>query len=166
MKTTVLVVVSIIMAIIIGVVLWATGVFGGGSAGSAGFGGNSENVQAVFLTNGQVYFGEFSQSAGVARLKNIYYLQVDQQQQVSQNDPTTQEPEVKLIKLGNELHGPRDEMRINPAQILFVEDLKDDGKVAEAIRRYEREGPDASTNEQPVGGTGTSSSSSSQQDEE
>lgn len=164
MKSTVLIVVSIIMAIIIGVVLWATGVFGGGSAGSAGFGGNSEQVQAVFLTNGQVYFGEFSQSAGVARLKNIYYLQVDQQQQVSQNDPTaaTQEPDVKLIKLGNELHGPRDEMRINPAQILFVEDLKEDGKVAEAIRRYEREGPDASTDTSAGGST---NSSTSQQDE-
>lgn len=147
MKSTVLAASVVLMVVIIGVVLWVTGVFGGGSVGSAGFGGNSEKIQAVFLANGQVYFGKFSQSAGVARLENIFYLQVDQANQQLQpaKDQQASQPDVKLIKLGNELHGPKDSMRINPAQILFVEDLKEDGKVVEAIRRYEDKGPDAQT---------------------
>ncbi|MEK7184048.1 MAG: hypothetical protein AAB701_00830 [Patescibacteria group bacterium] len=161
MKSTVLIAATVLMLVVIGVVLWVTGVFGGGSVGSAGFGGNVAETQAVFLTNGQVYFGSFSQSAGVARLENIYYLQVDQQSQLG-TDPSSsaQEPDVKLIKLGNELHGPKDVMRINPAQILFVEDLKEDGKVAEAIQRYEREGPDADTGTTGQSTSGSDSSSS------
>ena len=152
MKSTILVISTFLMLIIIGVVLWATGVFGGGSAGSAGFGGNSEKIQAVFLANGQVYFGKFSQSAGVARLENIYYLQVDQQDSTQLQSATDQakQPDVKLIKLGNELHGPKDSMRINPAQILFVEDLKEDGKVVQAIHNYETKSPDTTTNAQPT----------------
>lgn len=156
MKSTVLAISALLMVVIIGVVLWVTGVFGGGSVGSAGFGGNSEKVQAVFLTNGQVYFGKFSQSAGVARLENIYYLQVDQANQQLQpaKDQQATQPDVKLIKLGNELHGPKDGMRINPSQILFVEDLKEDGKVVQAIRRYETQGPDAqATGSQSTGST-------------
>lgn len=145
MKSAVLVITGFLMVVIIGVVLWVTGVFGGGSVGSAGFGKNAAKVQAVFLTNGQVYFGKFSQSAGVARLENIYYLQVDQTNQQIQpaKDQQATQPDVKLIKLGSELHGPEDGMRINPAQILFVEDLKEDGKVVQSIRRYEEKGPDA-----------------------
>jgi hypothetical protein len=156
MKSMILAVSVFVMLVIISVVLWVTGVFGGGSVGAAGFGRNSEKVQAVFLTNGQVYFGKFSQSAGVARLENIYYLQVDQTNQQIQpaKDQQTTQPDVKLIKLGSELHGPKDGMRINPAQVLFVEDLKEDGKVVQAIRRYETQGPDAQTSgQQPVGST-------------
>ncbi len=158
MKSTILAAVTVLMVVSIGVVLWVTGVFGGGSAGTAGFGGNSEKIQAVFLTNGQVYFGKFSQNAGVARLENIYYLQVDQtssQQLQSAKDQATQ-PDVRLIKLGNELHGPRDSMRINPEHILFVEDLQENGKVVEAIRRYETEGPDAQTPSVQSGNNGQS----------
>jgi hypothetical protein len=41
-----------------------------------------------------------------------------------------------LVKLGNELHGPVDEMHISKAQILFYEDLKTDGQVVKAIQAY------------------------------
>jgi hypothetical protein len=43
---------------------------------------------------------------------------------------------LSLVKLGNELHGPKDEMTINKAHIIFVEDLKADGKVVTAIDKY------------------------------
>jgi len=145
MRGAIITLIVVIALAVIGAVLWATGVFGGGSAGSVGFGGNAENYQAVFLSNGQDYFGKFNQSAGVVKLSDIYYLQVQQQLQPKEGE-TGQQPELKLIKLGNELHGPTDEMRVNPDHILFIEDLKDDGKVVEAIVRYEREGPDEAGN--------------------
>lgn len=98
--------------------------------------------QAVFLSNGQVYFGHvLDEKADPVVLQEIYYLQVIQPlQQTSQGEGSLQlEPELSLVKLGNELHGPRDEMRIVRANVLFIEDLKDNGKVVEAIRRHKEE---------------------------
>ena len=95
--------------------------------------------QAVFLTNGQVYFGKLSNVNGnYVNLKEIYYLQVQKAVQPSDTSATDQS-KVSLIKLGNELHGPTDAMKINRDQILFYEDLKADGKVVQAIDKYIQE---------------------------
>ncbi len=93
--------------------------------------------QAVFLTNGQVYFGKVSNvDGGYVTLKDIYYLQVQQQVQPKSSTDTAQ-PQVSLAKLGNELHGPEDVMYIARAQVLFWENLKADGKVTSAIKDYQ-----------------------------
>lgn len=106
-------------------------------------GKSSENLsgyQAVFLTNGQVYFGKVSHvDSDYVQLTDIFYLQVNQPLQSGQNtqqQQQQQQPQLSLVKLGNELHGPADEMYINHSQILFYEDLKNDGKVAQAIASY------------------------------
>lgn len=101
----------------------------------------TSDYQAVFLTNGQVYFGKLSNTNSQwAILKDIYYLQVQQQVQ-PKDEKEQQQPNLTLVKLGNELHGPIDEMKINKDQILFWENLKSDGKVVEAIVKYQKEGP-------------------------
>ncbi len=96
--------------------------------------------QSVFLTNGQVYFGKMSNANdSYVTLKDIFYLQVQNppiqgsQQQQAQSQA---QPQLSLVKLGNELHGPVDEMHINRDQILFYEDMKADGKVIQAIKEY------------------------------
>lgn len=100
--------------------------------------------QAVFLTNGQVYFGKISNpDSDYVTLKDIYYLQVNQQLQSAGSSSTQQsdqQPQLSLVKLGNELHGPVDSMQINRSQVLFFEDLKSDGKVAQAIEAYKKNG--------------------------
>lgn len=103
--------------------------------------GNEENVseyQAVFLTNGQVYFGKLEgQSSRYVTLTDIYYLQVNEPlQQGQEQTQSTQQPQLSLVKLGNELHGPVDEMEINRDHILFIEDIKKDGRVATAIAEH------------------------------
>lgn len=99
--------------------------------------------QAVFLANGQVYFGHLKErTSKYPVLTNIYYLQVNQNlQAANQNTNTntnTNEPQVSLIKLGDELHGPKDEMYIAKDQILFWEDLKEDSQVVTAIKNYKK----------------------------
>jgi hypothetical protein len=42
-----------------------------------------------------------------------------------------------LIKLGNEVHGPEDSMVIERSQVLFFENLKNDGKVVDSINKYQ-----------------------------
>ncbi|MDP2736693.1 MAG: hypothetical protein Q8O59_02830 [bacterium] len=97
--------------------------------------------QAVFLSNGQVYFGKVTDAnIQTLVLENIYYLRSAGNLQTSEAKNSTTTPETdnfSLVKLGNELHGPEDKMSINLSQVLFVEDLKIDSKVVEAIRAYE-----------------------------
>lgn len=122
---------------------------------------NKKVGQAVFLDNGQVYFGNVSDAnSKTVQLKDIYYLQVSQPLQAAQDggqntatknsrssssdssdsSDSTKQPNVSLVKLGEELHGPKDEMKINHDHILFIEDMKSDSKVNQAIASYVKNG--------------------------
>ena len=101
----------------------------------------SSEYQAVFLTNGQVYFGKFSHvSSSYVELTKIFYLQVQQQVQPGSTTTNNSQQQVSLAKLGGELHGPEDEMFISRDQILFWENLKPSGKVSTAIANYYKTG--------------------------
>jgi len=98
--------------------------------------------QAIFLTNGQVYFGKLTNvNDKYVSLTDVYYLQVQQSSTVqpADNKTTDQNPQVSLAKLGNELHGPDDQMAINRDQVLFWENLKDSGKVVDAIKKNQQQ---------------------------
>ncbi|MFH1781221.1 MAG: hypothetical protein ABH835_01240, partial [Patescibacteria group bacterium] len=91
---------------------------------------DNNTYQAVFLTNGQVYFGELNTvNRDLLKLNNVYYLQVteDLQQQAAEKEGAEQaaqaaaQPSFSLVKLGDELHQPVSEMVINREQILFWE---------------------------------------------
>lgn len=132
-------VITIAVVILVGGFIFRDQLFGAGATPKM-----EKNFQAVFLTNGQVYFGKLSQvTERYARLENIYYLQVTPVLQTrtpesAEQGPTQeQQQQLSLVKLGNELHGPVDSMYINRDQILFFEDLKDDGNVVQAIKEYE-----------------------------
>jgi hypothetical protein len=117
--------------------------------GSVGFGKNlaaSKGVnlttewQAVFLSTGQVYFGKVTDvREKTLVLSNIYYLQVVTQQDTIAQPPDVQnqpEQRLTLIKLGNEIHGPKDEMTLNWEHVVMIEDLKDDSRVVQAIEDF------------------------------
>ncbi len=98
-------------------------------------GDNVSDYTSVFLVNGQVYFGKLYQETGESLdLRDIYYLKGDTTG--TDGKTTTQQSgnvPFSLVKLGEELHGPNDRMRINRQQVLFVESLKTNSKVVEAI---------------------------------
>lgn len=99
-----------------------------------------KEYQAIFLTNGQVYFGKFSNvNSSYVKLTDIYYLQVQQSVQPKDSSSSNNQ-QVSLAKLGGELHGPEDVMYINRDQVLFWENLKDSGKVVTAIKNYQSGG--------------------------
>lgn len=105
---------------------------------------NADQYQAVFLSDGQIYFGKLNESNdSYAVLSDIFYLQVEQQVQPVQGEETAGEQsqaKISLAKLGKELHGPEDEMFINRDQILFWENLKEDGQVVTAITEFKKDG--------------------------
>jgi hypothetical protein len=100
---------------------------------------DSSRYQAVFLTNGQVYFGKLHRAGEYYKLSNVFYLQASQSSTDGSNNPqqaATSNAGVQLIKLGNEVHGPEDSMVIEKNQVLFFENLKNDGKVVDSINKY------------------------------
>ncbi len=106
---------------------------------------DTKKQQAVFLTNGQVYFGKINEiSKGYLTLSNIYYLNVNQQVQPNQKDAngnSNTNNSISLVKLGCELHGPVDRMVVNRDQVTFWENLKDDGQVSKAIAQWVQQNP-------------------------
>lgn len=102
---------------------------------------DKDRQQAVFLTNGQVYFGQINSiNSKYIDLRGIYYLNVNQQVQPNQGDQQSQSS-ISLVKLGCELHGPLDKMVINRDQVTFWENLRDDGQVAKAIDEWVKQNP-------------------------
>lgn len=113
----------------------------------------SSELQAVFLTNGQVYFGNISDlNSSYISLKNVYYLQ-NNTDQTSKNAPANQN--VSLVKLGCELHAPQDQMIINTDQVTFWENLKSDGQVAQAVAKYQKTNPDGKCSTTPAASNST-----------
>lgn len=104
---------------------------------------NGSECQAIFFTNGQVYFGKLhSFNGGYMKLTDVYYLQSQQSSSGSSKDSSnpqatsTDQSNVQLIKLGGEIHGPEDQMIISKDQMLFYENLKPDGKVSQSISKF------------------------------
>jgi|SRR3989344_8478084 len=92
---------------------------------------DGSGVYAVFLSNGQVYFGEMvSKNSEEIVLSKIYYLQPGTQ---PAGEGATQGTSFSIVKLGEELHGPTDKMFINMAQVLFYEQLRKDSKVVSSM---------------------------------
>jgi hypothetical protein len=117
---------------------------GGGKSTESGY-IDKDKMQAVFLNGGQVYFGKIRSLDGkFMRVNDIYYLRVNQQVQPNQQNGQTPQAvnDISLVKLGCELHGPVDEMLINREQVIFWENLKDDGQVAKAVAEYVKANPD------------------------
>ena len=86
----------------------------------------STPYQAVVLINNSVYYGKLS-GWGTSNpvLTDVYYI-------MSKTDPDTKKVSNVLIKRGKELHGP-DKMYLNPSQIILVEPVGADSKVAQLI---------------------------------
>lgn len=102
---------------------------------------DTSSYQAVFLNGGQVYFGKItSLNNKYTALNNIYYLRVNQTVQPNAQSSNSSN-DVSLVKLGCELHGPQDQMIINNEQIIFWENLKNDGQVTKAIAAYQKANP-------------------------
>jgi hypothetical protein len=86
---------------------------------------DSTLYQAVFLTNGSTYFGKLQQQGDAwFVLNDVFYLSA-----VEGSAP-------QLIKRGSEPQGPREPMIIPQAQVLFIENLRDDSEIVAAIKRF------------------------------
>lgn len=125
----------IILVVAVAAALWYTSSRGYLASNSAGY-------KAVFVSNGQVYFGKLAsgEKSDPIVLRDVYYPQLQPVAQ-SKTDTTAQpQGQLQLVKMGNETHGPKDEIRFNRSQVLYIEDLKEDGVVVKSIHSYQASG--------------------------
>jgi hypothetical protein len=132
--------VALVLLVAIGWLIFSNNSTGSGEADRV----NTSKYQAVFLnggaTSGSVayttYFGHITKlNSGYVVLTNVYYLTT-----ANSTDQTQANPQ--LTKLGcQQLHSPYDEMVINRNQVAFWENLRDDGKVVQAIKQFQQQNP-------------------------
>ncbi|HSX43580.1 MAG TPA: hypothetical protein VLF59_05875 [Candidatus Saccharimonadales bacterium] len=101
---------------------------------------DNSKYQAVFLTNGQVYFGNVSNMSNqYIRLTNVYYLT---QSSTDSSSSSNSSNNYSLVKLGcQQIHDPYDAMVINRSEVSFWENLQDNGKVVSSIKQFKQQNP-------------------------
>jgi len=103
---------------------------------------DSDKYQAVFLSNGQVYFGKLAIVNGdFMKLTNVFYLErqltasTGDSEDGETNTPpvNSSENNFQLLKYSDVLYGSEDAMIISKDDIIRYENLRPDGVVAKAI---------------------------------
>ncbi len=95
--------------------------------------------QAVFMDNGQVFFGKIDNAGGnYPRLKDVYYIG-------RQASPDGKEVKNILLKRGHEWHGP-EYMYVNRQHIVAMEPVAADSRVAQLIKEAKTQAPEAAKN--------------------
>ena len=106
-----------------------------GKDSSSKVAGISEEWYAIKLINDEIYHGQISNiAADPVVVNNVYY---DYDQLKSADNQPKEGNNLRLIKRGQEKHGPAGTMDIVRTQIIYMEPLKNDSKVLRAILDYE-----------------------------
>jgi hypothetical protein len=91
---------------------------------------------AVKLANSEIYYGQIGDiKSDPVVITNAYY---DYDMKNATSSEENEEGSLRLVKRGKETHEPTGTMDIVRSQVLFMEPLKDDSKVLQAIKEYEK----------------------------
>ena len=97
----------------------------------------SSRYSAIFLDNNDVYFGKITKrDSSFITLENTFYLRVTQ---VAQKDESGKEitiPSLNLVKVGAELHKPKDKIELQITHIIFIQELDPTSEVIKVINNY------------------------------
>lgn len=124
---------------VLGVIVVVAVVWSGYSSWKSYQPNTSGSRQAIFLGDGQIYFGYASSMKNqIVTLVNVYYLLPATTTDKTPIPTTAQK--IDLIKLGvggeNDLVGAKDKMEINRDAIKFIEVMRDDSQVNQKIKDY------------------------------
>lgn len=90
---------------------------------------SSSAFWAVYLDSGQVFYGKKDKSdKNYVVMNNVFYYHPAIKLTKSGN--------VRLVKVGTEIHQPQDYVYVNKQHIERQEQLTDDSKVVKAIKQY------------------------------
>ena len=119
--------------VIVILVLFFAGILGYVAGGGSLVPKQEQKFYAVFLTNGQVFFGTIAQEDRENLvLDNVFYLQLVNQP--ATGDTAQPQSQTKLVKKGEEPYGPKNSIRINRQQVSVIEELRSDSQVLQEIQ--------------------------------
>lgn len=114
--------------IVLGIVAWQV-------SRSSAMPPRSDRYQVVFLDTGQAFFGTLKNTSGEYLLvENAYRAQgQDVPEDASVEQKQSSLNNVSLVKVGKEVYGPENAVRIRAEQVLFWQNLEPGSKVSKAI---------------------------------
>jgi len=126
----------VLVVIIIAIVGWM--VWSKSNNGATGI--DSSRYQAVFMSNGQIYFGKLSAfNDNSFKITHIYYPQAQATDGTdTETTSTDQQSSIQLFRVTDGVHGPEDQMIIMKDQILYYENLQSNSKVTQLIEQNEK----------------------------
>lgn len=90
---------------------------------------SSSEFWAIYLDSGQVFYGKKDkQNQNYVTMTSVFYYQPGVRSTSSEN--------IRIIKVGTEIHQPQDYVYVNKQHIERQEQLTDDSKVVKAIEQY------------------------------
>lgn len=107
----------------------------------------NDTYQAVFLSNGQVYFGKLAPlNRDYMKLSDVYYLQQSQSEALTEEaaaetaettaEEATTQTEFAVFRLGEtEIHQPTNEIILSREHIIMWENMEPTSQVIDAINR-------------------------------
>lgn len=127
-RKPIIAVVVVLLLLLIGLLCWW-------KMTSGGYVPRGDRYQAVFLSNGQVFFGKLKNVHGpYLRLEKAYYTKkAEVPTDATEEQKQATASNISLVKVGDEVYGPENYMTIKSDQVLFWQDLKSDSKVTKAI---------------------------------
>lgn len=102
---------------------------------------NSNPWYAVKLVDGDIIYGKITDINTDPLIIDSVYYNYDQKR--SENDtgqkkPVNETGDLRLVKRGNETHGPDGKLQVFRAQVVFMENLRADSKVLRVIEENEK----------------------------
>lgn len=95
----------------------------------------TDKYQTVYLMNGQIYFGKLTALNDTQlKLTNVYFLQTNTTDETAADASDDTASKAQLIKLSEAIYDPQDEMIISKSQMLYFQNLRDDGRAAQLIK--------------------------------
>lgn len=96
--------------------------------------------KAIFLDNNDIYFGKVDyKNDNYVKIKDVYSLRVSQVTKKDKDGKDVQEPYFQIIKMGSEIHGPKNEMEITREHILYIQELEKTSQVLSTIANYDKQ---------------------------
>lgn len=102
---------------------------------------DTSTYQAVYLVNGQAYFGKLQNTNGQFLVMKTPYtmqeVQTPPQPGTEAEATATPETSTTLIKVSGQVYGPEESIALKSEQVVFWQNLRDDSKVSQALKAKE-----------------------------
>lgn len=93
--------------------------------------GDISDYWAVSLDTDQVFYGKLKKGNPYLEIRDAFYYQPGIRAASQGN--------IRIIKVGTELHGPEDRVMINKTHVVMTQQLTSESKIVQAIQQYLRQ---------------------------